>query len=76
MRVLIKIVFTVIAFFLFGAVMTILKGGDASQPGSGGPIGLIVGFGLFAGVVAIWRYNPEKSNNDNNSVENQNLKKD
>ena len=59
MNVVIKIVLTIVAFI----IATFLMGTINSITGSGSPgvLGLVIGAGLIAGVVAIWKYKPEKS---------------
>lgn len=74
MRTLTKIVLIVVIFMVFGLITVALKGGE-NRPGVGGPVGLILMFGVIAAIRAIWKYNPEKEQNKNTSADNQTLDK-
>lgn len=76
MRTGLKIVLIIGAFMVGGLLIALIKEGTgrgANSPGAGGPIGLIVMFALIAGIRAIWKYNPDKK--EDNSKDNHNLDK-
>ena len=76
MRTGLKIVLIIGACMVGGLLIALLKEGTgrgANSPGAGGPIGLIVMFALIAGIRAIWKYNPDKK--EDNSKDNHNLDK-
>jgi Na+/proline symporter len=62
MRTGVKILLIIGAFMFYGLIQIVLKGGDSSRPGVGGPIGIIFLFVFFAVVRAIWKYNPDEKN--------------
>lgn len=74
MRTLTKIVLIVIIFLLFGLITVVLKGGE-NRPGVGGPVGIILMFGVIAAIRAIWKYNPEKEQAKTTEADNQTLDK-
>jgi hypothetical protein len=74
MRTLTKIVLIVVIFMVFGLITVALKGGQ-NRPGVGGPIGLILMFGVLAAIRAIWKYNPEKDQNKTTTADSQTLDK-
>ena len=63
-RVILKIGLIIIAFLIMGFLQILLKGGDPSEPGVGGPIGIVLLFAFFAGARAIWRYQPSEKMED------------
>ena len=69
MRVILKVVLTIVAFFIAAFFIGIIKDSSGSQ--SSGVLGLVIGAGLLAGVVAIWKYNPDKNENSNISDNHQ-----
>ena len=76
MRTGLKIVLIIGAFMVGGLLIALIKEGTgrgANSPGAGGPIGLIVMIALIAGIRAIWKYNPDKK--EDNSKDNHNLDK-
>ena len=74
MRTLMKIVLIFIAFMVTAGIIAVLKGGNKS--GVGGPVGIILLFGFMAGARAIWKYNPDKNDqNQTNSNDNHKLDK-
>jgi hypothetical protein len=59
MRTGLKVILIFVAIIIGGAIIAISK--EASGRGGssgGGPLGIIVTFALLAGVRAIWKYNP------------------
>ena len=64
MRTILKIVLTIVAFILATFLIGVLK--DAGDSDSPGILGLTIGAGLVAGIIAIWKYNPDKGNQQNN----------
>jgi preprotein translocase subunit SecY len=74
MRTLMKIVLIFIAFIITAGIIVMLKGD--SKSGIGGPVGIIILFGFMAGARAIWKYNPNKDEqNQTNSNDNHKLDK-
>jgi preprotein translocase subunit SecY len=64
MRTGIKIFLTIVAILIGGFIIVLIKESTGRTHGSGGPIGLIIGFAIIAGIRAIWKYNPNKKEND------------
>jgi hypothetical protein len=73
MRTGLKIVLIIIAFMVYGLIQIALKGGDSSQSGAGGPMGIIFLFVFLAAARAIWKYNPDKK--DKKTTDNHHLDK-
>lgn len=73
MRTGVKILLIIVSFMIYGVIQIALKGGDSSRPGVGGPIGIIFLFAFLAAARAIWKYNPDKK--DENQNDNHNLDK-
>lgn len=72
MRIIIKVILIFGIIIIGGVLISFIKaatGRASNSPGVGGPIGIIVGFALLAGITAIWKYNPKKSE-DNTTDEN------
>ena len=69
-----KVVLIVGIFMVFGLITVALKGGD-NRPGVGGPIGIVLMFGMIAAVRAIWKYKPEKDSKKDTTADNQSLDK-
>lgn len=69
MRVFLKIIATIIFCMIWGSIQHGCQVAT-SQPGSSGAGYLLVNlFGLallIAGIVGIWKYNPDKGKNDDN----------
>lgn len=72
MRTGLKIILIFVAIMVGGLLIALIKEGTgrgSNSPGVGGPIGIIVAFALIAGIRAIWKYSPDKkeenSSNDN-----------
>jgi F0F1-type ATP synthase assembly protein I len=59
MRTIIKVFLTIVAFIIATFIMGVLN--DTSGSSSPGILGLVLGAGLIAGIVAIWKYNPENT---------------
>lgn len=59
MTVVVKVILTIVAFIIATFLIGVVKAGTGSN--SGGVFGLIIGAGLIAGVVAIWKYKPENT---------------
>jgi hypothetical protein len=59
MRTIIKILLTIVAFIIATFFMGILNSTSGSS--SPGILGIVLGAGLIAGIVAIWKYNPENN---------------
>ena len=74
MRNLTKIVLIVVIFMVFGVITVALKGGE-NRPGVGGPVGIILMFGVIAAIRAIWKYHPEKDQNKTTAADDQSLDK-
>lgn len=64
MRIILKIILTIVAFIIATFLIGVIK--DASGRETPGALGLVIGAGLVAGIVAIWKYNPDKENQQNN----------
>jgi hypothetical protein len=60
MTTIVKIVLTVVAIVVATFLIGALKAGTGSD--SPGVFGLVIGGGLIAGIVAIWKYKPENDN--------------
>ena len=69
MKTVVKIVLTLIAFIFATFLIGIMKTGTNSD--SPGVFGLVVGAGLIAGIVAIWKYKSENTE----SIDNHRLDK-
>jgi hypothetical protein len=69
MKTVVKIVLTLIAFIFATFLMGIMKTGTNSD--STGVFGLVIGAGLIAGIVAIWKYKPKNTE----SIDNHKLDK-
>jgi hypothetical protein len=74
MRTISKIVLCIVIFMIFGLITVALKGGQ-NRPGVGGPIGIILMFGMFAAMRAIWKYKPENPEKTNLSSDSHTLNK-
>lgn len=61
MTVIVKIVLTIVAFIIATFLIGALKAVTSSE--SPGVLGLVIGAGLIAGVVAIWKYKPTSAAN-------------
>ncbi len=70
MRTGLKIVLIVIAFVIAGVIITLVKEGTGRES-SAGPLGIIIMVGFIAGARAIWKYNPDNENKENESDKHQ-----
>ncbi len=69
MRTVLKIILIFVALMVGGLLIALIKEGSgrgSNSPGVGGPIGIIVTLAMMAGIRAIWKYSPEKK--DDNSI--------
>ena len=62
MRIVVKIILTIVAIILATFLMGALKSSTGSE--SPGVLGLVIGAGLIGGIIAIWRYNPKTEDGD------------
>jgi hypothetical protein len=75
MRTGLKVILIFVAIIIGGAIIAISK--EASGRGGssgGGPLGIIVTFALLAGVRAIWKYNPNATEESTGIKKNENDK--
>lgn len=61
-----KVLLIVGLLLVVGFFQLILKGGDASRSGAGGPVGVVLLIAFFAAARAIWKYNPDASKSGDN----------
>lgn len=57
----------IIGFFLIGGLIITIVGEATGRTKGGGPIGIVIMFGIIAAVKAIWKYKPENTKKDINS---------
>ncbi|KGE86292.1 hypothetical protein [Phaeodactylibacter xiamenensis] len=75
MRIVIKIVLMIAVFMIGIVIMAALKESTGRQSGSGGPLGLVLIFGMIAAFRAIWRYGKEDESKETESSDLQKLDK-
>jgi hypothetical protein len=64
MRTGLKVILIFVAIMIGGAIIAISKEATGRGGSSGGgPLGIIITFALLAGVRAIWKYNPDATEN-------------
>jgi len=73
MRKGIKIVLCIITVMVFGLIFNGIKEGTGRSAGAG-PFTMILAVGMFAAVGAIWKYNPDKVDNESSDKHNLNKK--
>lgn len=69
-----KIILIIVVFFI-GAILISVIGQATGHTKGGGPIGIIIMFGIIAAIRAIWKYKPESDNKKDTTADNQNLDK-
>lgn len=74
MRTATKIILIIVVFLIGGLVITLI-GQSTGRSKGGGPIGIVVMFGIFAACAAIWKYKPESEQKKDISADNQSLDK-
>lgn len=74
MRVIIKVVLTIVLLMVATIILQGVKAGLGTTHSTGGIGPFIIYPALFAGIYAIWKYNPDK--NKDNSADKDVLKKD
>ena len=74
MRVIIKIVLTIVLLMVGTLIIEAIKAGMGTRHSTGGIGPFIIYPALLAGIYAIWKWNPDKKKD--NSVDNEILKKD
>lgn len=74
MRVVIKIVLSVVLFVIGSVILAVIKEGMGTRHSTGGIGPFIIYPALMAGIYAIWKYNPEDKKGA--SAQNEVLKKD
>ncbi|MCG2612735.1 hypothetical protein LZZ85_00525 [Terrimonas sp. NA20] len=75
MRTFTKIVLTIVILMVGGLIISVLNEARGRHQGGGGPLGVILSFGVIAAITAIWKWKPEAEKNDNSSGKNQQLDK-
>jgi preprotein translocase subunit SecY len=70
-----KIITIIGVFFIGGLLIAFLKESTGNSKGGGGPIGVIIAFGIIAAIRAIWKHNSESENKKDSSADNQHLDK-
>ncbi|MBK6450339.1 MAG: hypothetical protein KBF92_00810 [Bacteroidia bacterium] len=75
MNTLLKIILIIGVFMVVGFFQLLLKGGDSTKSGAGGPIGIVLLFGAFAAVGAIWKYKRKDEKESTKSSDTQELDK-
>ena len=65
----------IIVVFLIGAVVITVIGQATGHTKGGGPIGIVIMFGLIAAMRAIWKYKPESQQQKSTAADNQSLDK-
>ena len=63
MRKVTKVIM-IVGVFLIGGLFITLIGEATGHSKGGGPIGIVIMFGIIAAVRAIWKYKPENDNQD------------
>ena len=64
MTVLVKIILTIVIFCGGGMLATLIAQGMGNRVSTGGIGPLIIYPAIIAGIWAVWRYNPEKKDDD------------
>lgn len=54
----------IVGVFLIGGLFITLIGEATGRTKGGGPIGIVIMFGMIAAARAIWKYNPINNNKD------------
>lgn len=65
----------IIVVFLIGAVLITVIGQATGHTKGGGPIGIVIMFGIIAAIRAIWKYKPESEQKKDTTADNQSLDK-
>lgn len=65
----------IIVVILFGLILINVIGQATGHKYGGGPIGTIITLGLFAAVMAIWKYQPKKEQDQDTSADKKTLDK-
>lgn len=73
MRIVIKIILTLVAFIIATLFIGVLNSTTGNS--SPGILGLVLGAGLIAGIVAIWKYNPENKPESEDKIDKYKLDK-
>lgn len=74
MRVIIKVVLTIVLLMVGTIIIEAIKSGMETSHSTGGIGPFIIYPALLAGIYAIWKWNPDKEKD--NSADNEILKKD
>ncbi len=74
MRVIIKIVLTIVLLMIGTVIIEAIKSGMETSHSTGGIGPFIIYPAMLAGIYAIWKWNPNKNNDS--SADNEILKKD
>ena len=70
-----KIILIIVVFFI-GALLITVIGQATGHTKGGGPIGIIIMFGIIAAIRAIWKYKPESEQKNDTTADNQSLDKE
>lgn len=65
----------IVVVFLIGAVLITVIGQATGHTKGGGPIGIVIMFGIIAAIRAIWKYKPESEQKKDTTADNQSLDK-
>lgn len=57
MTTFVKIILSIIAFFLYGFIVAVMNEASGHK---GGMVQLVITAGFIAGLVAIWKYKPQQ----------------
>ncbi len=74
MNSILKVVM-IIGVFLIGGFFIALIGEATGHTKGGGPMGIVIMFGVIAAIRAIWKYKPEANNNRDITSDKENLDK-
>lgn len=65
----------IVVVFLIGAILISVIGQSTGHTKGGGPIGIVIMFGVIAAIRAIWKYKPESEQKKDITADNQSLDK-
>lgn len=71
MRTVTKLLVSISIFLIGGLFITLIGEGTGRTKG-GGPVGIIIMFGIIAAIRAVWKYKPESENNNDEHKLNKN----
>ena len=68
MTILVKILLTILIFCGGGLIVTLIVQGMGNKVSSGGIGPFIIYPAIIAGIWAVWKYNPEKKDDDEHNL--------